>query len=318
MNLASEFGATADFYMQGLSKAIHVAPRTGGNGKSGNHQNPVRTIAAALALTQDKRGDVIHLYEEGNSASDTTNYLSEALDWSKSNTHLIGHHAGGMVAGRARISQTSTATGVSPLITISGSGNRFENLHIFQGVDDATSKYCVKVTGERNYFKNCHIAGIGHNTMDVAGNYDLYISGGENMFENCVIGLDTIARGTAANWNIEFAAGENGAPARTIFKNCIISAYAEANTHEFLKIPSGGIDRYVLFENCIFINPIDAGATNMTEAFDIHASAGGSVILKNPTLLGATDWEGGTPSGNTVIDGAAPTAASSGLAVNVA
>jgi hypothetical protein len=55
----------------------------------------------------------------------------------------------------------------------------------------------------------------------------------------------------------------------------------------------------------------------MTEAFDVHASAGGLILLKNCTVVGATDWEANVESANTFIDGGAPTNNTSGLAVNV-
>lgn len=63
-----------------------------------------------------------------------------------------------------------------------------------------------------------------------------------------------------------------------------------------------------------------ASGTTMTEAFDITGggSPDGLILLKNCTLVGATDWEAATESGKVYIDGAAPTANASGLAVLVA
>ena len=91
--------------------------------------------------------------------------------------------------------EAAAATGISPLINITASGCIFRNLYVFHGVNDATSKINVQVTGQRNYFENFHFAGIGNATLDVTGACSLKIDGGaENLFRNCFIGLDTISR----------------------------------------------------------------------------------------------------------------------------
>ena len=295
-------------------QAWYVKPSTGGNGNSGKKlDSAVATVAQAVSLATADKNDVIYLVSEDNSASGTTDYQSATLTISKDGLNIVGVCSGGGIGNRARIAQLSTATGVAPLITWSASNSSMHNVHVFHGVNDATSKGCVNVTGERNYFYRCHFAGIGHATMDTANNYSLQVSGDENVFEECVIGLDTVARGTAANSEILFS----GQATRNIFRRCIIPTFAEADTHQFLVAGASSLDRWALFEDCIFINAVKSTATTMTEAFDIHASAGGLILLKNCTVVGATDWEANVESANTFIDGGAPTNNTSGLAVNV-
>src|SRR4030067_57925 len=134
--------------------------------------------------------------------------------------------------------------------------------------------------------------------------------------DNCLIGLDTLARGTAATYEMVLSGGAT----RNTFRNCIILSYAEAAGMSFVNIPATGIDRWVLFENCWFINPIQSAATTMTEAFAVATgtSPNGLVMVRNCTLIGATDWEAATVAGRFYSDGAAPPAATSGLAVAVA
>lgn len=300
-------------------KALFVRPSSGGDGQSGRKPTEaIKTLAKGLALATANAGDVVYMIAEGNASASTTDYQSTALDWNKDGTHLIGVNSGNAIAQRSRIAQTSTATNVDNLFTVSANNCRVENIHVFHGVDDATSKGAVLVSGDRNHFVNCHFAGIGHATMDTADNYTLQVTGDENLFERCVIGLDTIARGTAANYEMVLAGGAT----RNIFRDCIFVTYAEANTHLFLKIAANGIDRFTMFERCTFINmPTgDAAGTTMTEAFDITGggSPDGIVILNFCTLVGATDWEAASVSGKVMIRTDAGTAATAGLVADVA
>jgi len=295
-------------------KAYHIKPRTGASGGGGLKLNDaISTVSGAHALMTADQNDVAYFYSEDNSASGCTDYQSSALTWSKDCTHLVGVNSGGIMGQRSRIAQLSTATAVTPLVTWSASGGSMSGIHIFHGVADATSKQCFSVTGERNYFSRCHFAGIGNTLMDVATAASLVVSGDENLFEDCVIGLDTIGRGSAANSEILFT----GQATRNVFRRCIVPTFADANTHQFIIAGASSLDRYALFEDCLFVNPVDSTATSMTEAIDASASAGGSIILRNCTLVGAADWEANVESGITLIDGAAPTNNTSGLAVNV-
>lgn len=301
-------------------KAIFVKPSSGSDGNDGKSPaKAVATLAKALSLATADKNDVVYLISEDNSASGTTDYQSDELDWNKDGVHLIGVCSGNGIQNRARIAQLSTATGVSGLLTVSASNCRIENISVFQGVDDATSIGAVKVTGERNLFRNCSFSGIGHATQDVADNYSLRISGGaENRFVDCYIGLDTIARGTAANSEIRLDTGAT----RNLFENCVVATYAEANTHQFLLVPSAGLDRWTIFKNTMFVNmPTgDASGTTMTEAFDVTGggSPDGIIILDGCTLVGATDWEAAAVSGKVLIRTDGGTAATAGLSADVA
>jgi len=290
---------------QGAS--FFVNPRLGGDGNSGIRiDRPLDTLSKALSMATADQNDVVYMLASDNSASGTTDYQSDTLEWDKDGVHLVGINSGNMVGMRSRIAQLSTATEVAPLVTWSASNCLCSNIHLFHGVDDADSKGCLNVTGSRNRFYRCHIAGIGHATMDTANNYSLQISGGEeNLFEDCVIGLDTIARGTAANSELRLVSGAT----RNIFRNCLFTTYAEAAGHQFVLVPVNGIDRYTLFDNCLFINmPTGvASGTSMTEVFDVTGggSPDGLLLLKDCAFVGAGDWEAATESGKVFVYGAA-------------
>lgn len=249
-----------------------------------NPQAPFATLAAAYAACTDGAGDTI-VYVPGA----TSLTLTAALTWAKSYTHLIGVAAPTMVAQRARIFQSASLTGASPLIDVTGSGCIFQNLYIFQGVADATSLVNVRVTGSRNYFGNVHFAGGGHATQAIDGGASLLISGGsENLFEDCTIGVDTIsaATGMAA---LVFAA--TGGAARNIFRRCHFTLQAgNAGVIWVEVLGNSGIDRYQIFDECLFVNL----GTALTQGTAIAAGfdpANKRLLLRNCISIGAAKWD---------------------------
>lgn len=261
----------------------HANADDNNDGTDPNH--PFATLAAAYAACTANAGDTV-VYVAGA----TSLTLTAPLVWAKSYTHLVGITAPTMVGQRARIFQLSTLVGASPLIDITGSGCIFQNLYIFQGVADATSLVNVRVTGSRNYFGNVHFAGGGHATQAIDGGASLLISGGsENLFEGCTIGVDTIdaATGLAA---LVFAA--TGGAARNVFRNCHFTLQAGNAGAIFVEVlGNSGLDRYQIFENCMFSN---LSGTAMTQACAIAAGydpANKRLLLRDCTLIGAGKWD---------------------------
>lgn len=232
---------------------------------------PMATLAGAFALMTANKHDVIY-YPDG----DTSLILSAALDWNKDRCHLIGLCAPVSVAQRSRIFQLSTLTGASPLLTISGSGCIFVNFYIFQGVNDATSKINVSVTGERNYFYNVHFAGGGHATMAIDGCVSLNINGGsENRFVHCTVGVDTIPAATGV---AGLSYTDAGAAARNWFENCTFTLQAGNGGACFIEsLGNTAIDRYQYFNECAFIN--DADGQTIDSAVVAPATNGPKVFL---------------------------------------
>jgi hypothetical protein len=277
--------------MGGGAKSWFVDPANGATGNGGAKQDDaLASVGAAYAKTTDKQGDVIYYLNDGN----TTGSSREAtipLVWSNDNTHLVGCCAPVPMSQRARITPVSTAAlTAEPVLSVTGHGNSFSNLQIAHwGADtDGIAARGVDVTGNRNYFYNCHIVGIPNaNTGDEAAACDLKVTGEENMFERCYFGSNTVTR-TAANCNVLF----DSAATRIHFKDCFFTYYADADAPLFVSAAGAGdIDREILFENCTFYNPVGAGSTSQTAAMSVHASAGGDIILKDCTVIGAADWE---------------------------
>lgn len=262
-------------------------PTNGSDGNDGlSRDSAFQTLPYAYSKLADGKGDTL-VYIAGTSSIT----LTAQLVWAKSYTSFIGLCAPTMVGQRARIFQGASATGISPLISISGSSNIFQNIYVFQGVNDATSKINIQVTGQRNYFKNVHIAGVGNATMDVAGACSLKIDGGaENTFEDCVIGQNTVALGAnSAGMIMDTAATRN------IFKGCIFDAYISAAGHMHVTIADGtGIDRFQIFDGCLFMTDSTNQLISQTSVFSIPAGiVQGKIILKNSYALtdGTPDWD---------------------------
>ena len=265
-----------------VGNIYYVDPTNGSDSASGKTKAAaVKTLAVAYDKCTTNKHDVVVIVP-GGTGTGTGTVETAAITWSKSLTHLVGN-ASGWIAGRARVT-TATAS-LTPFITLSGNGCIFKDVQFFMGT--TTGLYLFKVTGDRNHFYNVHFAGIGDATAgDSAAAASLWLSGGdENYFGHCVVGLDTIARSTS-NANLELDA----ASTRNTFEDCLFPAYADNAGALFVKIDaSADIDRFVLFKNCMFVNAVGSAATTMTVGMDLHASAGGLVILQDSVFFGATD-----------------------------
>lgn len=265
----------------------HVKPSSGSDGHDGKTPaTACKTLASALSRATADQNDIILLYSEDNSTSGTTDYQSSTLTWSKDGVHLIGVSAPTAVSQRARIAQLSTATGLTQLVSVTASNCYFKGVSIFHGVADATSLVALQVSGERNVFEDCHIAGIGDATMSAAGAASLEIEGGaENVFRRCVIGVDTIAR-DADVAEIRF----DGNATRNLFEDCIIQGFISAAGYVHVKVEDAtGIDRWTIFKNCLFLSESTNDATVQTEIMSIPSMSQGYIMLQDSYYSSVTD-----------------------------
>jgi hypothetical protein len=271
------------------SKTFFVSGAEGSDGNDGTTpKKALASVSAAHSKMRAGKNDVCFLM--GNGQTSGTARETATIEWSKDACHLIGVAAPGMVAQRARISPASGSTAVTPIINITADGCVFSDIHLFQNFATAAANVCMAITGERNVFLRCHIAGGGNATAAAhAGTRSLTIAGGngEHYFKDCVIGLDTIPRGTGASAEIEITA----ASARNYFEDCLILSRTDGTNHDMLLIGVGGIDRWVIFKKCIFFNDTQGGGTAMAEMLNVVASSGGVVLLQGCTTFGATAVE---------------------------
>lgn len=269
----------------------HVLPYSGNDGNSGRKTTTaLKTLPAALAKASADQNDIIMMYGEGDGADYCSDRQAAQLDWNKDFVHLIGIHAGGGISPRCRIAPVSGYTNVAPIFKVSAKGCRISGMQIFMGVADATPLGAMSLTGNRNVFDRCHIAGIGHDNNDIAGAYSLLIDGGaENEFRSCLIGLSTIDRGTAANSEILV----DGAAARNSFLDCtILSRLQHATNHPQVQLADAtAIEDFLKFLRCDFINlSTNYGFTN-GGVFSLPLLTQGFVIVKDSSGYGASKWD---------------------------
>lgn len=300
-------------------KVWHVKPYSGSNDNSGKTPNQaVKTLAKALALATADQNDVVLLYAESNTASATTDYQSSTLDWNKDMVHLIGVGAPAIMSPRSRIGFISTYVTASNLMTVSADSCVFANLSIFAGVADTNPTGCLKVTGSRNVFRKCHIAGIGNDSMDIAGAYSLKLDGPQEcLFDDCYIGLNTVAAGSAANSEILIDTDTKNCE----FRECKIFRQIEhATNHPLVKVADAtGMADMLIFTRCGFISISTNYGYTQGGVFKFGATpTQGLIILDNcyavnDNASGAGKWDVDDLDKICVIASPTPAADTAGL-----
>ena len=132
-------------------------------------QNAVLSLTAAYNLLRNGANDGIVLLSNGQTNS--TARLGAAFTWAKSCAHFVGSCAPTIVGQRARVAPGTTTVAFKLFFTVSGNGCMFANLEFFQGFAvGTTAEICMTVSGNRNAFINCQIAGMAD--TDGAGQAD--------------------------------------------------------------------------------------------------------------------------------------------------
>lgn len=242
-----------------------------------------QTLTKALSAAVANQNDVVLLCAENSTAAGTTSYQSAGLDWNKNSVHLVGVNGGPALGARSRISNEASIAAFANLFTVSASGCLVKNIEFFQGagsINPSAASTCVTVSGQRNHFVNCQIAGIGDTTLDDAGSNSLTVSGSENIFDYCTIGLTTIIRATSVTEVVM-----SGTNTRNAFRNCDFETYTSGSTFKMVSIATG-TDRYIKFLDCNFV-----AIQNITSAVAPTGVLGittmnGQVVMKNPYVYG--------------------------------
>lgn len=274
-----------------------------------------KTLLYAYNMCTAGKHDTIVLISDGQTTA--TARVDAAFTWAKDATHLIGLCPPAIRSQRARVAPTGATTAFANFFTISADGCLFKNIQFWHGFNTGTtSAIAVTVSGERNVFINCHIAGMADAASAGSANSRcLKISGGgENEFINCALGVGTVAR-TAANAIVEFSGGT----ARNRFVGCEFDAWTTTvqTQLDFIVSAAAAIDRWQLIDRCIFFNAMNStGYLIQTASGSIAAGQNGKLLYKDCTLMGRTQFgKDATTLTFMLLDGAAPTAATSGLPV---
>ena len=253
-----------------------VDETNGSDGNTGGPADPLATLTQALAKCTSGNNDCIFV--------NGSIHVTASVAWNKSKTHMIGISPPSQNSrSRIAIANTAATSGaVSSLVTVTGSGCYFQNMECFNGINQAATQVGWTAGGGENYYKNCNFIGTGHATAAAqAGNRALIVASDENLFEDCTIGSDTIVRATNANATLEMTTGA----ARTIMRRCVFQSWITDVSDTQITIASGGMDRYLLLEQCTLHN---FGSTMSAAITNAGGSPGGNVVLNNCIVIGAT------------------------------
>ena len=264
------------------TKKIFVDPVNGSDGNSGlSISNAKKSFGAGYAMITSAKNEAMILVP---GASGFT--LTAVVDWTKSASHLIGLSPGRM-NNRCKLT-TSTATAMTPLLTVSGANNTFYNVMISQEGSHATNNAVpLYVTGHRNYFENVHTRNIGalavvdnsHRSLKLGTIYDTY-------FKNCQFGETSYDAVTAASTVIEFAGTDGG---KYLFEDCLILGAGSANATFFTM--GANVGGFTLFKRCLFHNSTISTLDAMTQAFSISGTGNDGVFLMDCLVSGAAAFE---------------------------
>jgi len=314
-----------------------VDPVNGADGNSGlNPDEPLQSLYMAHYKCRSGYNDVVFLIANGASSGTSRLSLANAqavttatgqaaassgtLVWSKNACHLIGICSPVQVSPRARIAPptgtyTAATFGSNNLVTVTGNGCMFANIQAYQEFSTGNAaEICWTDSGNRNFYINCHFAGI-IDAAALAGTAarSLKLSGGgEHVFANCTIGVDTATR-SVANASLEFASGS----ARNTFRNCIFPFMTSAaGVLGIITSAAASMDRWQLFDNCLFFNAVNSTSTTMTALATLSASSGGFLAFQNSTMAGISDFgTDATAEGQIFIMGPVPTDNTTGIAI---
>lgn len=305
----------------------------GSDDNDGTFTMPWKTIYKAYAEMDSGRNDVCHIMTDGTSNSTQRLSLANAqtivpsattgtLTWGKNAAHIVGE---GVFSGspRARLAPVSTDT-----VTIFNSGNfvnatgygcYFANFQVWGGFATGGANEITWTDHGRNVYSQVQILGLAdtYSAATATNGRSLLCTGtvGDSTFIGCQVGQDSFTRtAISPSCNIEFAAGTP----RNRFYNCEFPMFTSASTTIHLySAGSNSMDRFQLFEDCKFLNAgTQSGGVTATAVATIGAAAGGKFVFRNCTLTNLTGYgSDATTRGQILIDGGAPAAATTGLAV---
>jgi|WetSurMetagenome_2_1015567.scaffolds.fasta_scaffold02185_10 hypothetical protein len=272
----------------------------GNDGKSWDRA--FKTLPAAYAVLRDGKNDTLYI------ANGSSVVLSEAFDWAKSKTHLVGVAGLLRFGGRVRIGHAGTAIAI--MFTVSGSNNIFHNIHWQHGQASATNLICLYVTGLRNAFSCCHIE-ASLDTVASGGSYSwraLVIGSGAqaNSFYKCTLGSWTTLWASANGLLVLFE-GDN---ADTTFEDCEFLTNTSSTSMKVVGFtgPISGAYSKVEFLNCLFAN------FNAAPAVVFGQPTNGWVLIRHCDMVNASAWA--TTNTKIVIMNGAANIVAGGLAVS--
>jgi hypothetical protein len=204
----------------------------------------------------------------------------------------------------------------APLIVVSGSNNSFYNLHVSNGSADAAALGAVQVTGNRNYFNNCHLLGASNATpAAVAGCYDLDLVASECVFDNCYFGTNSTL--WAANNAAIMLGSSTTQIGQNFFNHCKVISNSATAGHGAINVANAAtLGGWVQFSDCTFVNWQSGAITTLTAAIIGATPDNCGILLHNCGMVGWQAW--GANNDKWATDNATGAAGIGGIANTIA
>lgn len=291
-----------------------VDASTGSDGNSGTDiAEPLKTVSEADSRTTSNKDDVVILM--GNS----THTLTEMLTVSKNRVHYIGMDASGgrRLGQNAKVSLgvTTAATDLGTLL-VTGTRCTFTNIKFLNSNTVTEGIHCVLDGGEYTLFDHCEM--FKSTDLDQTGATDLVCNGDSSHYRNCYIGSTVnVISGAIIRPCVTFSRGvaASGKVARDVqFTDCVFARKFGNSANRFLfGAEANAIERMCLVERCVFWGAKLSTAVPAQNIGFTNAQTDGDMLVKDCSAIRA-----GTAMSTTTgvfVDGAVPTAGTTGLAV---
>lgn len=269
------------------------------------------SISIAEAAMVSARNDVLLVTPDSHAWKGDTGVGGEALTWDKSNTHILGMDPSDLAGyNRARFSHAGYT--MANFMTVNGDSNLFKNLRWMHGASTggANDVTLMTISGVGNRFENIGFAGPNNAAQAAASAYkSIVISGSHNYFKNCMFGSVNDVDRSAANTILGFSAACGG---WNIFENCVFRSRSGGGqaTAYFINdaVTDTVVDYTAIFLNCKFLHQgtdLTVGIakeanTSRKLFFDARCTFAGVTDVIADARAGEVIWGGGGASPDTI------------------
>lgn len=286
------------------------------NGSDANNGKSLKkafaTVQKALDTVVTNHNDVICL------SGYSYHTLAAMLTVSKSRVHFVGLDGASRKYGQGARIQLPVTTAATDIAVMKNTGvrNSFTNIKFDNENTLAQSLSVVAEGGEYAEYRNCEM--YRGTLLNGATSCELLLNGDSAQFYNCTIGsLADLVVGDVIHPCVRLAANQVGAGLVTrdvSFYGTHFWRRAGGTTTAFVYWAAAtDVQRLLYFEDCMFINAINASATPAAAVTGAAALTVGACILKDCGSQGNTVM---AAAGKTIyVLGSVPTFATTGVAV---
>ena len=292
------FGSNRDFFHTGLQVGrsdirtmmdgmgpgdhFYVDYRYGADGNDGQTwEKALRTYGEANDRVQSNHNDVIHI--DGDSEIIEPGMVTV----SKNRVHTIGHNGAlGKYGLGARISMIAA---VADYATIKNTGvrNTFTGVKI-SSYSATTGFWALWEAGEYGKYSHCEVQKL--NLLGEATAADIKLTGDSPQFYRCSVGvssLSTVGAVVRPNVYVPYLGSGTGQRVRDgYFEDCMFPKSAGNAAARFVYVDgTTAVERWLIFNNCIFINAKLAAAEPDFGIGASGAQTAGRVLCKDCVWL---------------------------------